>query len=449
MANVPTTTINPFDEAFLVDPYAHHQAIREAGPVVWLDSISTFAMARFAEVQAALRDHDTFCSSRGVGLADFAKEAPFRAPSLLLEADPPLHDRTRSLMGKIVSLRALRELRPKWQAKAEELFDRLVERRRFDAVTDLAEALSMMVFSDTIGLRADGREHLLDYAMIVFNAFGPRNNVFHEGNRGKEPAIAWVAGACKRENLSPGGWGMAVFEAADRGECTEDEAERLVRSFLSAGVDTTLNGISHLTLALAQNPDQFAMLHADPKLSVRAFEESLRWDSTVQTFFRTTTRDTVVAGGGIPEGAKVLLFLAAANRDPTQWVRADEYRLDRNASGHVGFGFGIHQCLGQMVARLRVSWWRQRWASGSNRSALLASRYACSTTHFTRLPASPLKSSQTDRPIKRPVSTWPRACDVQPVSDGSERRVRWCTRGSSMKSAVGTSKPAAQTSNGN
>jgi cytochrome P450 len=352
MTALSSLRLDPFDQAFLADPYALHQEIREAGPVVWLEAIGAYGTARFAEVQAALRDHETFCSSRGVGLADFSKEEPFRPPSLLLEADPPLHDRTRGLMNKIVSLKALKELRPQWQAKAEALVDELVERRRFDAVRDLSETFPMMVFPDTIGLRPDGREHLLDYAAIVFNAFGPRNAVFEEGNRGKEQAITWVAEACKRENLARGGWGMAVYEAADRGDCTADEAERLVRSFLSAGVDTTVNGIAHLVLALAQFPGEFARLRDNPKLALRAFEESLRWDSTVQTFFRTATRETTIADVPISEGSKVLLFLAAANRDPRKWTDPDRFDVGRVASGHVGFGFGIHQCLGQMVARL-------------------------------------------------------------------------------------------------
>ena len=349
---VPNLAIDPFDKVFLGDPYAYHDMIREAGPVVWLDSVAAFAMARYEGVKDSLRDHETFCSSRGVGTLDFAKETPFRPPSLLLEADPPLHDRTRSMMNRIVSLKALKELRPRWQAKAEELVDRLVERRRFDAVKDLSEIFPMMIFPDTIGLRDDGREHLLDYATIVFNAFGPDNDVLREGNEGKEAAIEWVAEACKRDNLKEGGWGMAVFEAADRGECTHEEAERLVRSFLSAGVDTTVNGIGHMVLALAGHPEEYQKLRSNPSLVRRAFEESLRWDSTVQTFFRTTTKRVEVGGAEIPEGQKVLLFLAAANRDPLHWDEPDAFRIERNTSGHVGFGFGIHQCLGQMVARL-------------------------------------------------------------------------------------------------
>jgi cytochrome P450 len=350
--DAPRLAIDPFDEAFLADPYAHHGALRDAGPVVWLESIGCYGLARHAEVQAGLRDHETFCSGRGVGLSDFAREEPWRPPSLLLEADPPLHDRTRGIVNRIVSLPALKALRPVWEERAEALVDRLVAGRSFDAVTELGEAYPMLVFPDTIGVPVEGREQLLLYAAATFNAFGPRNAIFEAGNAAAADAIGWVARACKRENLAPGGWGMALYDAADEGACTPDEAERLVRSFLSAGVDTTVNGIGHLVLAFASFPDEWARLRARPDLVKRAFDESLRWDSTVQTFFRTATRDVVTAGVTIPEGSKVLLFLAAANRDPRKWEAPDDFRVERVASGHVGFGFGIHQCLGQMVARL-------------------------------------------------------------------------------------------------
>ena len=350
----PRLDLDPFDEAFLADPYAHHGALRDAGPIVWLEGIQAYGMARHGEVQASLRDHQAYCSGRGVGLSDFSKEEPWRPPSLLLEADPPLHDRTRALVNRIVSLPALKQLRPVWEERAEALVERLVERRAFDAVTELGEAYPMLVFPDTIGVPKEGREQLLLYAAATFNAFGPRNAIFERGNAAAIDAIAWVGRACKRENLAEGGWGMALYEAADEGACSADEAERLVRSFLSAGVDTTVNGIGHLVLAFASYPEEWERIRARPELAKRAFDESLRWDSTVQTFFRTATRDVEVGGVTIEEGAKVLLFLAAANRDPRKWEDPDEFRVERIASGHVGFGFGIHQCLGQMVARLEA-----------------------------------------------------------------------------------------------
>lgn len=351
---IPQLAIDPFDEAFLADPYAHHEALREAGAVVWLEAIGCYGMARHAEVQGALRDWETYVSGRGVGLADFSKETPFRPPSLLLETDPPVHDRTRGLMNRVVTLGALRAVQPHWQAIADALVEHVLEMEEFDAVAHIATGLPLAIFPDLIGLQEEGRDQLIPYATGVFNAFGPRNAVFESTRAATETAAAWVALACKRENLKPDGWGMRVYEAADRGDCTAGEAERLVRSFLTAGVDTTVNGIGNLLLALARHPDQWERLRNQPSLAPRAFEESLRWDSTVQTFFRTTSREVAFESGSIPAGSKVLLFLAAANRDPRRWKDPGRFDIGRQCSGHVGFGFGIHQCLGQMVARQEV-----------------------------------------------------------------------------------------------
>jgi 4-methoxybenzoate monooxygenase (O-demethylating) len=351
MSAVPALDLDPFSASFLENPYPHHHALRDAGPLVWLPAIGAFAMARHAEVKAALADHQTYCSGRGVGLSDFAKETPYRPASLLLETDPPVHDRTRGLMNKIVSLGALRARRERWQAVADEIVTALVAQRHFDGVRELSEAFPLQVFPETIGLQQQGREHLLTYANAVFNAFGPRNRIFEEGQRGAKEATEWVTEACRRKNLLPGGWGMSVFEAADRGECDESEAERLVRSFLSAGVDTTVNGISHMLLAFATHPDAFDQVRRERSLARSVFDESLRWDGTVQTFFRTTTADVTVSEYVLPKDSKVLLFLAAANRDPRHWAQPERFDPARKNAGHVAFGYGLHQCLGQMVAR--------------------------------------------------------------------------------------------------
>jgi cytochrome P450 len=294
---LPHLEIDPFDPAVLADPTAYHAELRDAAPVVFLPRICCFAMARHAEVQGALKDFGTYVSARGVGLADFSLETPWRPPSLLLESDPPLHDRTRALMNRVASLAALRKVMPEWQAKAEVLVKGLVGQGTFDAVPALAEAFPLSVFPDLIGLREDGREYLIPYGTVAFNAFGPRNALLAESMEAAHVATEWVAESCKRDHLRPDGWGAQVYEAADRGECSNDEAERLVRSFLTAGVDTTVNGIGTATHAFAQFPDEWQRLRADPSLLKKAVEESLRWGGTVQTFFRTTARNVEVAGG--------------------------------------------------------------------------------------------------------------------------------------------------------
>lgn len=347
----PTVEIDPFDERVLADPYAFHPELRDAGPVVWFPNYGVFGVARYNEVKTVLSDWQTFCSSRGVGLADFARETPWRPPSLLLERDPPLHSATRAVMNKVVALPRLKSLVPHWKQVAAELVEDLAGRRRFDAVQDLAEQFPLSIFPDTLGLPKQGRENLLAYATSTFNAFGPRNKVFLDSQVGLEAAQAWIAEACRYENLAPGGWGRDVHDTAAEAGIPESERELLVRSFLSAGIDTTINGIGNLLHAFTLHPAEWQKLRSDRSLIKRAFEEGLRWQGTVQSFFRTTTRETELAGGRLPEGAKIIAFMGAANRDPRHWPDAERFDITRQTSGHVGFGFGIHQCLGQMIAR--------------------------------------------------------------------------------------------------
>jgi len=350
--SAPTLDIDPFSDDFLADPDPFHEALREAGPVVWLDRYGVFASARHSEVQSALQDWRTFSSASGVGLADLSKEEVFRPRSIILEVDPPLHDRTRPVLASALSPAVLRELRPTFEAEARTLVDDLARRGRFDGVKDLAEVYPIRVFADALGLRADGRENLLPYAAAVFNDFGPRNHLFEETRRGADAARDWVVSQCHRAALRPGGIGVRVFEAVDRGEASEEEAHKLVRSLLTAGLDTTVYGLGNALFSFATHPDAWDLLRADPSLARSAFEEVLRFESSVQTFFRTTTCGTDLGGVKLHEGAKILLFLGAANRDPRRWDEPDRFDITRKASGHVAFGYGVHSCVGQMVARL-------------------------------------------------------------------------------------------------
>jgi 4-methoxybenzoate monooxygenase (O-demethylating) len=350
--DIPHLDFDPFSIEFFADPFPTHQRLREAGPVVYLDKWGVYGVARYEQVHAVLNDPQTFCSSRGVGLSDFAKEKPWRPPSLILEADPPAHTRTRAVLNQVLSATAMRPLRGHFTALAEAKVDELLARGSFDAIPELAEAYPLSVFPDAMGLQREGRENLLPYASLVFNAFGPPNELRKEAIERSAPHQAYVAAQCQRENLAPGGFGACIHDRADAGEITPQEAPLLVRSLLSAGIDTTVNGIGAAVYCLARFPAQFEKLRADPSLARNAFEEAVRDESPVQTFFRTTTREVDIGGHAIGEGEKVLMFLGAANRDPRRWDNADSYDITRRTSGHVGYGSGIHMCVGQLVARL-------------------------------------------------------------------------------------------------
>jgi cytochrome P450 len=350
----PVSTADPFSDSFLSDPYPHHEALREAGPVVWLEKYGIWAMARHEQVRDALTDWQTYCSSAGVGLSDFRKEPPWRPPSIILEADPPLHTRTRAVLTRILSPAAIKVLRETFEREAETLIARLVEHREFDGVADLAEAYPLKVFPDAVGISEQGRENLLPYGSMVFNSFGPRNDLFEQAMANAGPVRDWIMSKCSRAALAPEGLGMHIFRAVDAGELSEDEAGMLVRSFLSAGIDTTVYGLGNAIYCLARYPEQWQVLRKNPNLIRNAFEEVLRFEAPLQTFFRTTTRPVEVGDVQLSDGEKVLLFFAAANRDPRRWERPDTFDVSRRAAGHMTFGTGIHGCVGQAVARLET-----------------------------------------------------------------------------------------------
>jgi 4-methoxybenzoate monooxygenase (O-demethylating) len=348
----PVSEIDPFSPAFLHDPYPHHHSLREAGPVVWLAHYRIWAMARHQEVRDALTDWQTYCSGAGVGLSDFRKEPPWRPPSIILEADPPLHTRTRAVLTRILSPAAISVLRTTFEREAEALVARLIDKREFDGIADLAEAFPLKVFPDAVGIADEGRENLMRYGNMVFNSFGPRNDLLDRAMENAGPVRDWIMSKCSRGALAPDALGMQIFQAVDSGALVEAEAGMLVRSFLSAGIDTTVFGLGNALYCFARYPEQWTALRKNPALNRLAFEEVLRFEAPVQTFFRTTTKDVEVANVKLGEGEKVLLFLAAANRDPRRWERPDQFDIRRRASGHMTFGTGIHGCVGQAVARL-------------------------------------------------------------------------------------------------
>ena len=166
----PVSDVDPFCRDFFENPFPAHQELREAGPAVRLSRYGVWAVARYAEVHMVLNDWQTFCSSRGAGLTDFAKEQPWRPKSLVLEADPPMHDRTRRVLNRVLSAAVVRGLRERFTAEADQLIDELLERGSCDAIADLAEAYPLTVFPDAMGMPRENRHFLLPYGNMVFNS---------------------------------------------------------------------------------------------------------------------------------------------------------------------------------------------------------------------------------------------------------------------------------------
>lgn len=350
-AGVPVWDVDPYDPAILTDPLDYYAELRSKGPFAYIPKYSILACGRYQETKEVFSDWERFVSSRGVGLQDFSLGEPWRPPSLVLEVDPPYHTKTRAVIERALSQKAVADLREKFRVAAENLIDELLEKGAFEAVQELAETFPTTVFPDAVGLRQSDRQRLVDYGEMVFSAIGPDNELRRKAMAQGADVASWIMEQCQRDRLKPEGFGATVYAAADAGEITEEEAGMLVRSMLSAGVDTSVTALGSAVWCLANNPDQFERLKADPKLARWAFEETLRYISPIHSFCRTANGETEVGGIKIVEGAKVLCVLGAANLDESHWPEADKFDIERRPTGHLALGVGIHGCVGQNVAR--------------------------------------------------------------------------------------------------
>lgn len=352
VTHAPSSDYDPFDPEVLKDVHLHDGTLREVAPVVRIDRYGFYAVTRHAEIQKALRDWRTFSSTD----RPFYEPNPFR-PNAPLMQDPPDHTQTKSVMLRIFSKDNMAKMQAYFADSASRLVDDLLADGavNLDGYRDVAARYVLQVFPDVLGLPADGRELLLKFGDAVFNAFGPQNEHHHAKMRSGAPALEWVEANMKRELQSDGGIGWQLYTAADEGIISETEAEQLLKAVLGAGFDTTIFGISGVLRAFADNPDQWRLLRARPDLIESAFEEALRVYPPSRFGGRVALRDTELGGISIPAGTKLLMMWLGAGRDPRKWTDPDAFRIDRHSAGsHLSFGFGIHTCAGQAVARLEA-----------------------------------------------------------------------------------------------
>lgn len=348
---VPVWDVDPYSHSNLTDR-TYFDELHAKGPFVYLPKYKMLACGGYEVTKEVFSDHERFVSSRGVGLSDFGLEKPWRPASIILEVDPPYHTKTRRVIMRALSPVVVRELRDAFKQDAERLIDSVVAKGEIEAVVEIAEAFPTKVFPVAVGIKNPDSKMLIEFGSIVFNAIGPENDLRNRAMARNKDVMPWILEKCSREQLTTDGIGASFYEAADAGEITEHEAGMLVRSLLSAGVDTTVTGIGNALWCLANNPEEYEKLKAAPeRLALPAFEETLRYTSPVQAFCRTAGADTEVAGVKIEEGTKILCVLGAANMDPDHWDNPKKFDISRKATGHLALGAGVHVCVGQNIAR--------------------------------------------------------------------------------------------------
>jgi cytochrome P450 len=349
---IPRYDIDLFSHESVRNARAVDDAVREFSPVVQLDD-GTVMITRHADVMAGLQDWQTYSS----------KSRPWHdpkslRPEILLTDDPPRHTHVRQAMATVMSPQVVARLRPSLERDAAALLDEHLSRpgEVLDAVADITQRFVHKALCDAIGLRVEGREHMVAFSDMVWATMGPENALFREAMASDlGPVLAWLEQCCDRDKLAEGGIGMALYRLADEGIVSQAEAKLLLQTVLSAGSDTTFLTMANAMRAFALYPAEYQELRADPALVRAAFDESLRWDSPSRMAGRITTRAVEVGGIEIPAGQRVGLMFASANRDPRAWPEPDRYDISRDLRKQLGWGHGVHACVGRVLAQLEAN----------------------------------------------------------------------------------------------
>ena len=349
--NLPVFDGDLYADEAIRDPYPVYARLREMGPVVWLSQQQVVALPRYAEVASVLRQPKRSISSRGVSLNE-------RTNRLLvgstLNSDPPEHDATRAITSAPLLPGALEAITPRIRAAADGLVAELANRGRFDAVADFAQYLPVTIVAELVGLPDTARQKMLTWASATFNLFGPENERAQAAFDDLRDLKAFLDEHGRPDKLKPGGWAARIFDVgAERGMPFEQCAQ-LMRDYINPSLDTTISSTGQAIKFFADAPDQWALVRQRPELIPNAVEEVVRLASPIRAFTRFVAEDSEIAGVAIPQGARVMAMYASANRDERKFADPDRFDVTRDVHDHLGFGSGVHMCMGMHLARLEI-----------------------------------------------------------------------------------------------
>jgi cytochrome P450 len=350
--DIPVSDVDLFADDARIDPYPIYRTLRDLGPVVEMSRHGHYALARYADVRAALMDWKTFSSAKSV-FVDEGLNATLEGITLC--SDPPDHTMMRSVLGRPLRPDRMREITPTIEREADRVVGALVEKGRFDAATELAEHLPMAVVSQLVGLGEGRRGKMLEWAAAIWDVQGPANQRFHDAMPQVEEFLGFAQNEAVPGNIDPDGWAAHLYQAADRGEMPREKCPVMMLDYVTPSLDTTILGITSAVALFAQHPEQWDLLRADRSLIPHAINEVLRVETSVPQFTRVLTEDHEIDGVPLPAGSRVALLYGSANRDERKYPDPDRFDITRRPSDHLAFGRGEHVCVGMHLARLEMS----------------------------------------------------------------------------------------------
>ena len=349
---------NPYAFTVHDNPYDTYRRLRDEAPAYWNSDLRFWALSRFDDVQDAFRDHETYSSAGGVALEGrrpIDRDNPrFRE---IIEVDPPDHTALRALVSRVFTVRRVALMEDEIRRIVSHYIDTVIESGRADLMSDVAGCFPMDVISAVLGIPESDRDTLRDCADRGLVREDGSMEIPGEAVEAILEVLAYFTEDLERRRThqAPGDGLLSDLLGleVDGRALTEVELLGFCLLFVFAGFETTAKMVGNAVELLSRHPDQRAALVADPSLVPQTVEEVVRFHSSTQYMHRTLTRDVEMHSQRMREGDSVLLLIGAANQDEREFgPTATGFDIFRNPERHLGFGYGVHFCLGAALARL-------------------------------------------------------------------------------------------------
>lgn len=343
---------------FVANPYPYYDILRNSAPILYDADWNLWFISSYEDINTLLRDRRLGRDMDGVPKPDPSTPFGRLHHNSLMEKEPPDHTRLRSLVNKAFTPARIEALRPHVTEIAHRLLDIVQPRGEMDLLADFAEPLPVMVIAELLGVPEEGRNNLRPWsqAIVAMYELAPTAEDEKRANQAVAEFSTYLQGLIAERRVSPRqDLISALIEAEEEGHrLSEDELIATCILMLNAGHEATVNAIVNGMVAFFRHPDQYEMMKRSPELNKTAVEEVLRYDTPLQLFRRWVREDVPYKGFCFEKGSQLALLYAAGNRDPARFADPHRFDITRQDNAHLGFGAGIHYCVGAPLARLEM-----------------------------------------------------------------------------------------------